>query len=164
MNKFLILCFIIFTSCAQNSANRYFTKDSSYTQNLEFTKKVFFSKSNKIISIVYISYLNGFAKEFKNKDKEYFLVGIYGTSSKYKDYSNNIKISLENFKIKTAENIEVFPKEKYKVLFSNIYLKNNWARYKIYSFSKSKVPKYNFKIKIEDLKLHKSAFIDFDKQ
>jgi len=163
MNKLLILCFIIFTSCAQNSANRYFTKDLAYTKNLGFTKKVFFSKDNKIISIVYISYLNGFAKEFANKDKECFLVGIYGTSSKYKDYSNNIKISLENFKKKSADVIKVFPKNKYKVLFSNIYLKNNWARYKLYCFSKSKVPKYHFKIKIEDLKLHKVAFIDFDK-
>lgn len=152
----LLVISLVFIGCTQNSAFRGFDMQSAYSENIKFTKKIDFVKNEKINTMIYISYLNGFTKEYN--DKEYFLVGIYNLDKnlyigKNLDFSLNSKKDYKFYKFEIEKNIE---------LFDGIKLKNPWAKYYIVSFEKMDNI-YNLELKIENKDLSTSSILSFEK-
>jgi hypothetical protein len=130
---FLFISFV-FTGC-QSAMSVFDKTGTQYERGLQYTKVKSLLSNNKTVAIINASYLNSINGNKWNKAYQNMLIGLYITNDNTKDYINNadFNLTINDKAYLTYTNLESKHKE-----FSNIPLKNPWAKYYIVTF-----PNYN---------------------
>jgi hypothetical protein len=134
---FSVLFILLFSGCSQG-VSKHISRDKVLTQSIKYTQVAkLYNSENEISLLLNISYLNKLDPEIR-ENRDFFLVGIY------KDDEINpstLELSINNRKAVVHED-----HEQMKSLLKHIALKNNWAKYQIYSIKHKETSQFNIKI------------------
>ncbi len=132
MKKLLLLAFTIFffSSCASNSAYRYFDKTNMDTEILQNTKKADIIKNQEPKVIFLATYLNN-VKKYKKLENDTFIINIFftGINDSQDIQKNNYTLSLNGKKAINMVKLDKTNKE-----YKNFFLKNTWGKYYLVEF------------------------------
>jgi len=125
-NKILIVSLASGILGCSQSATSVFEKDPIYAQNIQYTKVIKSIAKDDVQAIFNITYLNSVESSKWDNEKQNFLIGAYTFNNNPNDFhlSMNDTIPTDTTLVKKTDS-----------LYKDIAFKNNWATYKIVSFT-----------------------------
>lgn len=130
---FISFLIILLSGCSSYKAMKHFNQDDLLTKAVQNSKKINLIHNNEVNAIINLTYLNAVDKEFDTNTQN-FMIGLYIIDVKYKnEFKKPYLITMNNNKALDIKKIE-----KNHKMYTNIPIKNKWAKYYIVSFKKEK--------------------------